>query len=68
MQDKKSFLTTSLPTVTTSSEQDHDNAIFGSELVSLNTMKSPVVQEDTVAVSVKVCIYISSFSTHTCAC
>ena len=47
----------SLPVSTTSSEQDHDNAIFGSEHISVNTTKSLVVLEEPMAVSVKVCVY-----------
>ena len=48
---------TSHPLATTSSEQDHDNAIFGSEHISFNTTKSLAVQEEPVAVSAKVYAY-----------
>ena len=53
----------SLLSSATSSEQDHDNAIFGSEHISVSTPKSSVVQEEPMAVSVKVCIHKH---THTC--
>ena len=48
---------TSLPPATTSSEQDHDNAIFGSDHISLSTTKTSVVREEPMAVSVKVIVY-----------
>ena len=53
---KNSSMMSSLLAATTSSEQDHDNAIFGSEHISVSTTKSSVVQEEPMAVSVKVAI------------
>lgn len=52
---KSSLMTSSLPAATTSSEQDHDNAMFGSEHISLNTTQLSVLQEEPMAASVKVC-------------
>jgi len=47
-------MTSSLPAATTSSEQDHDNAMFGNEHVLLSTTQSSVLQEEPMAASVKV--------------
>lgn len=65
-QGKKSSPMTSFPTATTSNEQDHDNAIFGSGYISLNTNKSSVVQEEPVAAPVKVCVYQQMEYLHVC--
>ena len=60
-------MVSTLPVVTTSSELDHDNAMFGSERVSLSTAKSSVTQEKPLTVSVNVCLceYAHTHHTHT---
>ena len=63
---KSSPMISLLPAAATNSEQDHDNAIFGSEHISVSTTKSSVVQEEPMAVSVKVCVYMLMHLTYTC--
>ena len=67
-QGKKSSPMTSLPAATTSNEQDHDNAMFGCEHVSLSTAQSSVVQEEPMAASVKVYALLLCHFMHTTHC
>ena len=65
--EQELFIDNITPPATTSSEQDHDNAIFGSENISLSSTTSSVVQEEPMAVSVKVMYIKENEHLHTCS-